>query len=171
MLSTESINSIQERINKTFACDCLNKELRYKLNQSNAKMYYLQCTRCGIATRIRKDKVPDPDSNLIKPVDEALQQSWWKNKDNYRQALYDQYRNNERQAWFDWYNQYLKTDKWRKKRAAVLERAKGLCEGCRSKEATQVHHLTYDRVGNEMLFDLVAVCDECHEVIHDSKTT
>ena len=38
---------------------------------------------------------------------------------------------------------------------------------CRKKPATQVHHLTYKRVGREMLFDLVAVCADCHEVVHE----
>jgi len=50
---------------------------------------------------------------------------------------------------------------------AVLERDLRLCQGCRQRPATQVHHQTYRRVGREMLFDLVAVCDECHDAIHE----
>lgn len=30
----------------------------------------------------------------------------------------------------------------------------------------EVHHLTYERVGYEMLFDLISVCDPCHEQLH-----
>jgi hypothetical protein len=32
--------------------------------------------------------------------------------------------------------------------------------------AVDVHHQTYDRLYNEMCFDLVAVCRECHAKIH-----
>jgi hypothetical protein len=64
------------------------------------------------------------------------------------------------------YAEYLQSDEWRERRALVLERAEGLCEGCREKPATQVHHLTYDHIFNELLFELVAVCDDCHEHIH-----
>jgi hypothetical protein len=48
----------------------------------------------------------------------------------------------------------------------VLARAHGLCEGCGERTATQVHHLSYKRVFDEMLFDLVAVCDACHDKLH-----
>jgi hypothetical protein len=29
-----------------------------------------------------------------------------------------------------------------------------------------VHHLTYERVGYEDLDDLVSVCEDCHETVH-----
>jgi 5-methylcytosine-specific restriction endonuclease McrA len=48
----------------------------------------------------------------------------------------------------------------------VIERADGLCEGCRSAEAVHVHHLTYKHCGNEFLWELVAICRECHERVH-----
>lgn len=64
------------------------------------------------------------------------------------------------------YDEYLSSPQWRSRRAKVLERAGGICEGCREREATQVHHLNYQRIGREMLFDLVAVCEACHEGIH-----
>ena len=68
--------------------------------------------------------------------------------------------------WWAWYNEYLQSDEWWRRRRLVINRAKGYCEGCGTARCTQVHHLTYERAGNEMLFDLVAVCDECHEQLH-----
>lgn len=65
-----------------------------------------------------------------------------------------------------WYDRYLLSDAWRVRRAEVLKRASGVCEGCRKRVAKQVHHLTYERVGHEMLFDLVAVCSQCHSELH-----
>lgn len=64
------------------------------------------------------------------------------------------------------YGPYLASEAWREKANLVLMRAHGICEGCGKAPATQVHHLTYARVGNEMLFDLVAICKSCHEIIH-----
>jgi 5-methylcytosine-specific restriction endonuclease McrA len=64
------------------------------------------------------------------------------------------------------YEAYLQSDSWRARREIVFERCGGLCEGCRRQRATQVHHLTYANVGNEFLWELVAVCRECHERVH-----
>lgn len=72
-------------------------------------------------------------------------------------------------AWWAWYDQYLLSPEWRDLRERVFDRSDGRCEGCRNLNATQVHHLTYERVGAELLFDLVAVCDECHEKAHASR--
>src|SRR5262249_56361112 len=64
------------------------------------------------------------------------------------------------------YQEYLLSDKWRQRRALVLDRADGLCERCRQAPATQVHHLTYEHIFGELLFELVAVCDDCHSRAH-----
>lgn len=72
----------------------------------------------------------------------------------------------QNQQWWNDYNHYLKSPAWERRRNLVFERANGICEGCGRNAATQAHHLTYDRLGNEMLFDLVAVCESCHLSIH-----
>lgn len=60
------------------------------------------------------------------------------------------------------YREYLRSDKWRRKREKVMERARGRCEVCRINRATQVHHKTYERVYREPMSDLVAICESCH---------
>lgn len=86
-------------------------------------------------------------------------------------------REREEQAgrWWDAYNLYLSSPDWHHKRALVLRRAAGLCEGCGMNRATQVHHRKYPRgcapgseewLAQEKLFDLIAICDECHEDVH-----
>ena len=35
--------------------------------------------------------------------------------------------------------------------------------------ATQVHHLTYAHLGDELLFELISVCDDCRKRIHHSE--
>ena len=69
-------------------------------------------------------------------------------------------------TWWDRYDRYMQTPEWKERRQLVLKRANYVCEGCGKAKATEVHHLTYERLGKEMLFDLVAVCDECHRKIH-----
>lgn len=77
------------------------------------------------------------------------------------------------------YQQYLRSPQWREKRDAVLKRAGGKCEECtreykiRGKwngymvwPVQEVHHLTYERVGNENLDDLIGLCKRHHHAEH-----
>lgn len=70
------------------------------------------------------------------------------------------------EQWFALHAEYLRTDRWHFRRAAVLARDRGICQAqlmvCTGR-ADQVHHLSYQHWRNEPLFDLVAVCVRCHE--------
>jgi hypothetical protein len=66
------------------------------------------------------------------------------------------------------YQRYLCSPEWNWKRNAVIERACGKCEKC-GRTARHVHHLTYIRKYNERLEDLQALCEQCHEAIHNPK--
>jgi len=68
--------------------------------------------------------------------------------------------------WWEWYSKYLESDNWEEKRQKVLKRANFVCESCLDAKATQVHHKTYEHVGEEPLYELVAVCKSCHDGIH-----
>ena len=62
------------------------------------------------------------------------------------------------------YRKYMQSKSWKEKRQAKLDARSGKCEckgGC-TREATQVHHLHYDSLGNESLDDLQALCPKCH---------
>jgi 5-methylcytosine-specific restriction endonuclease McrA len=65
------------------------------------------------------------------------------------------------------YHEYLQTDAWQERRRLVLRRAGGICEGCRKARAVEVHHLTYQHIGHEFLWELVAICRACHERYHE----
>ena len=64
------------------------------------------------------------------------------------------------------YERYLGTAYWRAKSKEAIACANFLCQRCYKRPATQSHHLTYDRVGNELLTDLLPVCAPCHRALH-----
>ena len=72
--------------------------------------------------------------------------------------------------WRPSYAAHLATVDWMERRRLVMIRARGVCEGCRKRKATTVHHLTYEHVGVEFLFELVAVCRSCHARLHPKGT-
>lgn len=67
------------------------------------------------------------------------------------------------------YAEYLKSPEWAERRKLVMQRAAGICEGCRKHPATEVDHLTYKHVTREFLFELVAICGGCHARYHNAR--
>jgi len=63
------------------------------------------------------------------------------------------------------HSKYLKTKEWKMRRGLVLIRDNYLCQSCLDKKATQVHHKSYRYWKNEPLFELVSVCEDCHNTI------
>lgn len=63
------------------------------------------------------------------------------------------------------YYQYMASREWRLKRRAVIEQYGNWCRRCLSAPIENVHHLTYERLGDEDLDDLLGVCRPCHEYI------
>jgi hypothetical protein len=65
----------------------------------------------------------------------------------------------------DRYYAYLVSPQWSRKRQLVLDRCGGICERCGWADATEIHHITYKRVFNELLPDLLGVCSGCHDFL------
>ncbi len=70
------------------------------------------------------------------------------------------------------YVRHLHSEMWQKMRRAKLKETGGHCERCGCSELTgerlEIHHLTYERLGNERREDLKVVCQACH-VVEDGK--
>lgn len=67
------------------------------------------------------------------------------------------------------YNTYMKSPEWREFRLRFLRsRFPKCCYVCSTdyKRGFHLHHLTYERFGNESLEDVVMCCRPCHELIH-----
>jgi hypothetical protein len=64
------------------------------------------------------------------------------------------------------YQEYLQTDHWKAKRAEALAVAEYRCQVCNGMDGITVHHRTYERRGEELLSDLIALCKSCHGLFH-----
>lgn len=139
-------------------CDSTRSELRKRTLKNGSVQYVFQCLHCGAALTqpIRKTEIRSPEK--LPAFDESLIEGYYE--------LQQRERLDQRADWFRQHSAYLRTPAWKARRAAVLRRAQGVCEGCGQADATQVHHLTYDHWQNEFLWELVAICDGCHERVH-----
>lgn len=70
--------------------------------------------------------------------------------------------------WRDLYNAYLRTPAWREKREQAFARWGRLCP-C-GEPATDVDHLTYRRLGNELPRDLLPLCRPCHAKVTKARS-
>jgi len=69
------------------------------------------------------------------------------------------------------YEDYLKSDEWKKLRERALKRAEYRCEFCGS-VATMIHHVQYLKEENsemENINHLVACCKKCHDLCHGKR--
>lgn len=64
------------------------------------------------------------------------------------------------------YRKYLKSEAWYVRRSVVLKRDRNKCQDCGG-DAQDVHHLTYERIFEELPEDLVSLCRPCHQIRHD----
>jgi hypothetical protein len=60
------------------------------------------------------------------------------------------------------YARYLQSPRWRALTRAVRIRAKGKCEICWRWDGEECAHLTYERIFNERMTDVLWVCKRCH---------
>lgn len=66
------------------------------------------------------------------------------------------------------YIAYLKGESWQELRRRVLERDNYLCQACLNKDAQDVHHITYANFGKEFCFELMSICRDCHNLLHEN---
>lgn len=142
------------------------KPIRYRLASNSTKMYKFQCIRCGelFGKWIPHADIENPDDITI--IDDGLKERYAETIRELEIALKEVQREVEKEDFDNTYEEYLKSPEWLKKRDLVLERCDHRCEGCGINIAFLVHHLTYNNVYKEFLFELVGLCGYCHEEIH-----
>ncbi len=152
---------IKDILKEHFAPACNhNLEERYKLlAPHNRKVYYHFCPSCGFNKVTSKNTVINLECAIITEEegrphrDRNAAKDWIYGSLNLAAKKY-------------MYQLYLLTPEWIERRTQVIARAGGTCERCHKDEIHQVHHLTYKRIFNEPLEDLLGVCEPCHRQIH-----
>lgn len=153
---------LREQQQKGYA-QCLHgsTEIRRKTFANGTHHFAPQCLTCGQRTGDWISKLRF-NGGAVKDWDEHLTESYHAK----RREAYDADGSSYNYHWWNLYNDYLFSKQWEAKRGLVLKRVNNICEGCGVRVATQVHHCTYAHVGNELLFELVAICSICHDRIH-----
>lgn len=65
------------------------------------------------------------------------------------------------------YQEYIKSKLWAKKREAARKRAGFKCELCYKPKNLNVHHKTYEHLGDERPNELICLCRGCHKKFHN----
>ncbi len=64
------------------------------------------------------------------------------------------------------YRAYLGSKKWKRKRRRYFSRHHRACAACGSEVAVTLHHMTYERFGDERDEDLLPLCRMHHDLLH-----
>ena len=65
------------------------------------------------------------------------------------------------------YKAYIKSKRWRNRRYAYYHKFGWKCALCKTNINLGLHHLSYERLGNERDEDLIALCWHCHYKYHE----
>lgn len=161
-----------ELTEKEFLCNHPERELTRKQISNGDFQTVWQCLHCGfqVGNPIKRDEaLKFAEGRLIPLFDKSLKETFEKNKKAHLYMLLERERDNTNDDWDNEYQQHLASWEWDEIREKVLRRADYQCEGCWENPATQVHHLTYstyNKTGKELMFELVALCHYCHELVH-----
>lgn len=170
MQQRKTWNEIKSEINQSVEATverCAHERTDFRRYQiaNGALTLRRQCVNCGelVGSALKRDSVPNFDA--LPMVDEVARQrasERWRESGN----RYAERREEIDRAFWEYYQDYITSNEWRAKRDRVLRRANGVCEGCGLHRPEHVHHQTYQNLGAEFLFELVAICRDCHQRIH-----
>lgn len=166
-----STSELESDLKNWREADCSEHEFtewRRLITSSGGIQIRRQCRRCGYLLgnpRRREagdEQLPEADRTARDAFEAARTSEYERILQKHARLQRDQ-----ENSWFRAHNEYLTSDAWQRKRKLVFQRSGGRCEGCGVNAATQVHHLSYDHWQAEFLFELAAVCEECHNRLHE----
>lgn len=132
---------------------------------------YRQCINCGGSTNRTKPLSSKKYGNEIRREFDYGSFDRWKESVSSEKEQLSRAKKN-----FNFFNSpyykyvlYLNSPEWKAKRELVFKRDNCKCQKCKIEIADDVHHLTYENLGNEKLSELLSICRECHKKIHKMK--
>ena len=128
-----------------------------------------QCINCGgIVNRNLPLSFKKYGDEIRDELNEYRFEDWKENVLNdYLSVKEEIEENNFRYSKRGKYLEYLASKKWQIKRQLVFERDNYKCQNCIENRADEVHHLTYERLFDEDLEDLISMCTNCHRKLHE----
>ena len=157
-------------------------EWEYRYFQGDSRIsLYSQCIKCGkrdgngsslkhdlvpnIKEKIKLKEINKFDTNLINEKSPTYEKYF-----AYRSQKLEENKQVEKAYRKEFYSEYMKSDKWKAIRLKVLKRDNNLCQACLDALAQDVHHKTYENIGDELMYELISVCRDCHfNRIHKDK--
>ena len=68
------------------------------------------------------------------------------------------------------YKSYISSNEWKLLKELIIEERGNYCEKCNNQFISlDLHHIHYDNFKKELRSDLLLLCRNCHNTIHDSK--
>lgn len=65
------------------------------------------------------------------------------------------------------YRDYIQSQRWMQRKRKYFETHEKKCKACKTSRRIELHHKTYNRLGQERDADLVPLCQLCHSKVHD----
>lgn len=137
-------------------CHHPSPEPRRKIKEGNHQPYYrIQCGACGapLSSQLSYSVVEDFQKSIgaIQDWNYQRENEWLVRRLHFGRLLRDDQNLKRHEHWWKEYEIYLGSFEWKVRRDAILRRCSHVCEECGNNPATQVHHLTYERVGEELV--------------------
>jgi hypothetical protein len=168
--SAARIGEILAPVASCWACDHPTTELRAKRIGNGGLRFMRQCMVCGASASdwIKRTLVTG------EPLawDDEIEVRWaqaGRERFAAQRAAQAETEAEKAEQRREVYRRYLESPEWLERRRLVLLRDRVMCQGCHKERAVEVHHLTYDHIGRELLFELVSLCAACHAVAHSKK--
>ena len=170
-----------ERYEEQHSCSHVETRPTQYTKSNGVVCVVLQCVQCGERTRETSksgydvSKLPSFDEQF-RDTKRAEGAAILKNLRLQWAEEFEEESQGQKSEWWTAYNDYLKSDHWRRVRRRALLRDEFRCQNCFCKltDATaHAHHLSYDaynRLGFSFAFEIIALCPDCHESFH-GKTT
>lgn len=154
--------------------DPRRQELRRGTNKNGSPVIRMQCLDCG--ERVGQSIKRPPNADDLSEIDDSIYEAHIAARTAAKDRIDQKYVEIQLRRWKakekgdSYYKQaheaYISSPAWKERRRLVMDRAQGHCEGCRKAAASEVHHLSYEHLGHEFLFELVALCRDCHSRVH-----
>ena len=162
----------------TDAYDISRAALKYKLRSGKLKFQKLITSRSNPhyfkyiipeteIVKLEKFKISEPVASADAQPD-YYEKYWQEYDEQEKQWLEEaQKRQEERKKFLDYY-EYLQSKEWQIVRRKRLQIDGYKCQMCGTGKNLQVHHISYEHLGQEKeIDDLVTLCKECHQKVHE----